>query len=241
MGLPGEIEDHTAIEAETRRLDDLLGPDFRCDLVKIDVEGHELGVLQGMRATVANSPDIKILFEKLGRETGSEENLQIYFGELGFDLYGIHSDALLERLDGGALAAWSGYVLAARSGTLTDGLQRARFSVYCGHLWRAGAPAWATGPLTASAGNGEMLFHGPYWFLPKGVWRLSVHGDFSGRVRFALLERFGHPVLDFLLEEGAPDHTFVVPRDLVYFECAAFAAADRVEIAIDRLEFIREG
>src|SRR5256885_16158060 len=47
------------------RLDDLLGPDFRCNLVKIDVEGHELQVLDGMKRIVENSPDIKILFEKL--------------------------------------------------------------------------------------------------------------------------------------------------------------------------------
>src|SRR5207248_476350 len=49
---PGSMSGHVAVEAEIRRLDDLLGPDFRCNLVKIDVEGHELQVLDGMRRIV---------------------------------------------------------------------------------------------------------------------------------------------------------------------------------------------
>jgi FkbM family methyltransferase len=34
------------VDSELRRLDDVLGPEFSCDLVKIDVEGHEINVLR---------------------------------------------------------------------------------------------------------------------------------------------------------------------------------------------------
>ena len=72
VSAPGEIAGHTMVKSELKKLDDLLGRDFRCDLVKIDVEGHELNVLNGMREIVGNSPRIKILFEKLVPNIGNE-------------------------------------------------------------------------------------------------------------------------------------------------------------------------
>jgi hypothetical protein len=43
------------------------------------------------------------------------------------------------------------------------------------------------------------------------------------------------------MQSGETEHVFVAHRDLVYFETAAYAAAGRVEVALERLEFIREG
>ena len=60
-------------------------------------------------------------------------------------------------------------------------------------------------------------------------------------MRFCLLERVGHPVLDFSLQSGESEHVFAVQRDLVYFECAAFAATAQAEVTVDHLEFMREG
>jgi FkbM family methyltransferase len=147
IGSVEEIAGHTAISTDTRRLETLLGPNFRCDLVKIDVEGHELRVLEGMRTIVENSPDIKILFEKLVVDSGSENELQTYFGTAGFDLYAVQTDASLMLLEDGALAPWSGYVLAARPGIVNDGLRRARFSVYGAQLWSPAGPVIEPGAL----------------------------------------------------------------------------------------------
>ena len=236
----GEIAGHTPVEADVRRLDDLLAPDFRCDVVKIDVEGHEISVLNGMKQIVNNSPQIKILFEKLGPNVGTEPALEGYFSELGLALYGVGPDASLQALQTGGLAEWDGYVLAARRGAIEDGLRRARFSVYAGQLLAPTASIPAPGLLRRTADQGELLFHGPYWHLRQGIWRFKLHGKVRGTVRFSLLERFGHPVLDFSLEGGQSEHVFVVQRDLVYFECAAYAADGQAEIAVERLEFIRE-
>ena len=238
---PGDVSGHTAVDAEIRRLDDVLGPDFRCDLVKMDVEGHEINVLRGMKNIVANSPEIKILFEKLVPEAGTEAALESYFSEFGLDLYGVQPDASLIALDSGEVARWSGYILAGRLGVIKDGLRRARFSVYGGQLLVPNSTLPTSGLLHSAAEQGGMLFHGPYWYLPPGVWRFKFHGNISGAVRFKLLERFGHPVLDFSLEPGESEHVFVMRRDLVYFECAAYAAANQVEVTVERLEFIREG
>ncbi len=50
------------LTVQTRRLDDLLPADVKVDLVKIDVEGAELQVLQGAAATLRRSRPV-VLFE----------------------------------------------------------------------------------------------------------------------------------------------------------------------------------
>lgn len=238
IGGPGSVSGHRAVEAEIRRLDDLFGEDFRCDLVKIDVEGHELNVLNGMKRVVRNSPEIKILFEKLTPNATTDDAVEVYFLELGFELYAVQSDASLLPLGANGLAGWSGYVLAARPGTIDGGLQRARFSLWGGQLSKPNSSQ--RGVAQQRGSHGEMLFHGPYWLLRSGTWRCKVHGDIRGTVCICLLERFGHPVLDFVVEADKAEHVFTIQHDLVYFECAAYAASPEAEIALDRVEFIRE-
>lgn len=57
---------HTKVPGYVHPLDSVFEHNFKCDLVKIDVEGHELNVLRGMREILARSPDVKVLYEKLG-------------------------------------------------------------------------------------------------------------------------------------------------------------------------------
>jgi FkbM family methyltransferase len=241
IGDMGEVAGHTTITAEVRRLDDVLGVDFRCDLVKIDVEGHEINVLNGMTHIVGNSPQIKILFEKLLPHSGIETALETYFREKDFVLYGVHPGAVLVELAPGALHDWSGYVLAARPGTIEGGLNRSRFSVYPGQLFVPGETVRPTGALRRRVNQEEFLFHGPYWFISKGIWRLKVHGEIRGILSVTVMEEFGHPVLHFRMEAGQSEFVFTLPRDLVHFECAARATGSFAEVSLDRLEFIREG
>ncbi len=242
----GEIAGHTMVKSETKELDDLLGRDFRCDLVKIDVEGHELNVLHGMREIVGNSPRIKILFEKLAPNTGNEAGLEQYFAAIGFSLYAVGSDASLNEFAAGGLRDWGGYALAAPRGLIeADALNRSRFSIYAKQLWRpaavsASSQAPPDGHYRATAA-GALLFHGPYWFLKRGRWRFKLYGAVRGAVTFSLLERFGYTVSSFSLEAGQSEQLLTLRRDLVHFECAAYAASDDAEIDIDRIEFIREG
>jgi FkbM family methyltransferase len=235
----GTVSGPQSVEAEIRRLDDLLALDFRCDLVKIDVEGHELNVLHGMTRIIENSPSIKILFEKLERNASSDAAVEDFFARLGFELYGVQADASLVALGRTELGQWGGYVFAVRPGTIEDGLRRARFSLYPGQLFKPDSSRPGVAELHAR--DGERLFHGPYWLLPAGVWRLKLHGEIRGTVCISILERFGHPVLDFLIGEEKTEHVFAIHRDLVNFECAAYAASPEAEIGLQRLEFIREG
>ena len=54
----GEVVDVAAV-----RLDDVVPADIAVDVLKIDVEGHEAGVLAGAKAVIARSPAIRIVME----------------------------------------------------------------------------------------------------------------------------------------------------------------------------------
>ena len=58
---PDDAEE--AIEVPLRRLDDLVAPGRRVDLVKIDVEGAELQVWRGMQRLVADNPELAVVLE----------------------------------------------------------------------------------------------------------------------------------------------------------------------------------
>jgi FkbM family methyltransferase len=238
-GAVGDLSDNAdydTVDSELRRLDDVLGSDFSCDLVKIDVEGHELNVLNGMRRIVANSPEIKILFEKLSPNVGTEEAFEEYFRGSGFDLYQVRDDSSLDEFVAGSLKERGGYVLAARRGTIAEGTSRSRFSIYPGQLF---VPT-ALSESRSGAKPGDILFHGPYWFLRKGVWRLKLYGSIRGAISFILQERFGYRVLGFPMSEGQSEHVFILKRDLIHFECVARSATEGAQIELNRLEFIRE-
>jgi FkbM family methyltransferase len=235
---PGLLSGHMAVEAEIRRLDDLLGPDFRCDLVKIDVEGHELQVLDGMKRIVENSPEIKILFEKLTPDAPTDSAIEDYFSGFGFELYGVDQDRALVPLGTGGLKQWAGYAFAARPGTIEGGLRRCRFSMYGGQMFKAMSAE--RGVTRQQASYGEILFHGPYWLLRSGIWRFRYHGVIHGKVRICILELFGYPVVDFLIGEGTTEHVFTALGALVHFECVGYAATPEAVIEFDRIELIRE-
>ncbi len=54
----GEASDDKVVSVV--RLDGFFRKDFTCDLVKIDVEGHELQALRGMERILANSAQVRV-------------------------------------------------------------------------------------------------------------------------------------------------------------------------------------
>jgi len=222
------------VVVETRRLDDLFGDAFSCDLVKIDVEGHELSVLRGMKGVVSRSPTIKILLEKLGASSGLEAALVTYFSEFEMQLYGVVAQGLAGPLSLAELKAWQGYLLAAHPASI-DGLDRRRLSIFPRHL-QGGTSRLEAGRLVAE-GPGLMA-HGPYWSLPRGSWRLTVCGEIRGDITCAISERFGQEVASCSI--SGPDQVadFIIEHDLTKFECAFWGAAGAA-MSIERLDWRR--
>lgn len=82
--LPAGAGEVRRIEVRTERLDDLLGEDYAPALVKIDVEGAELAVMQGAALTLERHRPF-VLFEH---------------GAGGADLYGAQPQQVYDLLDG---------------------------------------------------------------------------------------------------------------------------------------------
>lgn len=89
-----------SIEMEVSRLDEIL-LEPRVDFIKLDVQGHELAALSGMEQLIADSPNVRVLFElapaSLRASNTSPESLLDFFHERGFDLYEV-KDACPRRV-----------------------------------------------------------------------------------------------------------------------------------------------
>jgi FkbM family methyltransferase len=221
------------------RLDDFLGADFTCDLVKIDVEGHELPALRGMEKILANSRQVRILFEKMGRDHGYEKDIEDFFGKLNFKLYGVAANAILVPLESGDLAQWDGYALAGKVGDPDlEELNRRRFSIYPSQLSLRSATI-ENGVLKCKGAVEQIAFHGPYWFLPRGQHRIQMHGELKGDLTITIATRFGYPLTACRLADGATSTDFTIERDAVLFECVARPETVETELSLQRIEIIR--
>ena len=218
------------------RLDDYFGADFCCDLVKIDVEGHELPALRGMEKILANSTRVKVLFEKLGRNQGSEKGIERFLDKLGFSLYGVTPPATLVPFKAGDLAQWDGYALAAKNGDPDlQELIRARFCIYPSQL-ALGSAIVEDGILKCEGAVGQVAFHGPYWFLPRGMYRIRLHGELKGDLIVTIATRFGYPLTTCKFADAATSIDFCVERDAVLFECVARLAAEKTALSLQKID-----
>jgi FkbM family methyltransferase len=243
-GRLGRVDDPTGFDVvpgAVRKLDSLFDTSFVADLVKMDIEGHELAALRGMRAFMARSPRLKLMFEKLGLHGGYEPEIEKLFQDLGFELHGVYEPGVLKLIRPGELALFSGYALAARPGQVGES-DRRRFWIYPSQLSTPGvAPKSPGDALVRQGAPGEILFHGPYWYLRRGVWNLHVHGEIGGALEVTVAERFGHETRKFTVSGRDPVARFVNERDLVQFELIGRPTQGPVKIEIASLELARIG
>lgn len=225
-----------------RRLDGLLSYLSHFDIAKIDVEGHELHVLRGMRALIQRSHDAIILFEKLSVRSGIEAGLLDLVADLGMSIYAIDGSTLI-AVDLPGFEARGGYFLAARASTVGEQHRRNFLCFYPDDLYLIGATI-AGGRLTAATAPlqpGAILFHGPYWFLARGTYNLRIDGEIGTDLSLTVAEKFGYPVKEFVVTPEARHFDFAVERDLTQCEIIVRAMSDRVEFGIDAIRLTRLG
>jgi len=91
--LAANPESYTEVSVQTARLDDVIPTDAKVDLVRIDAEGAELSILNGMQRIIAQNPMIQIVPEfKPANIAGTgkrAEELTEKIRELGFSIRGI--------------------------------------------------------------------------------------------------------------------------------------------------------
>lgn len=230
-----------SVSFPVRRLDGLMDEGFVCDLIKIDVEGHEPEALAGMERVLKRSPDVKVMFEKLHADAGFEAQLETRLRDMGFALYGVGAGARLAPIAAGGLAAFAGYALAAREPDLEP--SRTRFSIYPRQLsaWPETLVSLDRDHLRAAGGPGEILFHGPYWRLPQGVWRVSLRGEVEGRLSLTVAARYGHAVQTIDWDRAKSEAIVACPRALKHFEIVGRAIDGRAAVSIDRFDIERIG
>ncbi|MFN4081686.1 MAG: FkbM family methyltransferase [Saprospiraceae bacterium] len=93
------VEEDTTIIVQTRRLDDVLPPNARVDLIKIDVEGAELLVLEGAVQTLRRCKPIVVFEYGLGASDiydATPDKMFDFFDACDMDIY--LPEALLKGL-----------------------------------------------------------------------------------------------------------------------------------------------
>jgi FkbM family methyltransferase len=233
-------EQPATVQAQMRRLDDVFPSDFKFDIAKVDVEGHELAVLKGMRRTISNSENAAIVFEKHGRDRGYEAAIETFFEELGFAIYWIGPMAQLSPVDKGKLDAFSGDFVAARPAAVKGELDRRFFHVHQSQLIYPALPSPQDKRTWLRDESPEIVFHGPYWHLRKGVYRVSIIGKLAGELEVTLASRFGYAHSKMQFVPSVSSCTVVVDRDLINFECVG-RARPGAGVHVDAFKFQRIG
>lgn len=235
----GPADGGTNVTAPLVRLDDFLPDGTEVDIVKMDVEGHELPALAGMVRTIRQSPHMVILMEKFAINEGREAAILDFLHSMGMQTYAVGQGELTGPMTLEDFRAFSGHLIAGRPAAC-EPLQRRFFAIHPSQLFWPRAPeVWSPATLTGS--EGQILFHGPYWLLPQGVWTVEIQGRIEGELTLTLNENFGYGVAEAVLTADTPRHTFVVDHDLGNFECVARAKSPSATLALERIVVTRVG
>jgi FkbM family methyltransferase len=228
------------IKIDVRTLDSAL-PNFRFDIAKIDVEGHELHALRGMQDTLVRSPDAVLIFEKLGTDSGIEADLLALFTSHGFNLY---------RIDGIRLVPVSleefkrsqAYFIAAAASTINGQLDRNFLQIFPQDMFGINGKI-ELGELVENSKLplDSVLFHGPYWYLPRGSYRLDVLGSIEGQLNISVTEKFGYALVNGLISNSNTSFNFIADRDLTRFEVVGRSSGDAVNLRLSTIKLTRLG
>lgn len=106
-----DLAEQAPVEVPLVRIDDVLRDNPKVDLMKIDVEGAELDVIEGAAQTISANPDIGLIVEfglsHLGRSKRSTQDWLDAFRRFGLE-FGVIDD------NTGALVEWSAQQLETR-------------------------------------------------------------------------------------------------------------------------------
>jgi FkbM family methyltransferase len=227
-----ESADDQLIEVPLVPIDSVLPSDVIVECAKLDVEGNEAATLRGMRDVIARSPDIKLVLEffpSLLKGHGSSDDVLGILEGYGLQFWRIDSNGHLEDVSRDDLnSGGDSYLVAARNKPDTSvwSLEKPAFNI----LARADSEGWLT------AAPGEVISHGPYWFLPAGAYELQFVGDIKGDLRIAFTREFGFEVASATLTEGQTTLRVPLMEDARFFEIVLRGGSPGSAVRLDRIE-----
>jgi FkbM family methyltransferase len=237
----------SVIEVPVVRLDDYLPSDLIVDAVKIDVEGQEEAVLRGMRRLIERSPDIIVVME-LGygffpSEAALEAFLHFIREDLGLIIQRIGHDGRLTPVTVEGLRGTICNLLLARPGWTPA----ADLTITAAQMLRdngaelvGDALRWRRDPAETVRGG---IALGPYVYLPQGMYRLRIDGEFDGRFICSVQENFGQLIADHVVPAGQGFEAIVhIPLDAPAFEVAFWPAdAEASGLRLRKIEMSKIG
>jgi len=228
----GANDGEQLIDVELVRIDDALPPGLVVDCVKIDVEGGELAALRGMHNVVARSPCIRIVMEffppLLAAGSGGAGEVLDQLARMGLDYWRISDRGRLEDVSRDQLMhGGECYLLAAR--TKPDD----RLLVLDPDALRFPSPADSKGVFSGPAG--AVLVHGPYWYLPAGIYDVEIEGEIQGTVEGSVSHEFGFALATQLLDQNNRSFGVALPDDIRYFEVVLRSTGPKSKLKLNRI------
>jgi len=222
------------VDVQLIALDQYLPADLVVDLVKIDVEGYEPFVIEGMREVLARSPGVRLVvefFESMLENTYGVEKFVNLIHDLGFRMCKILPDAQLELLPLGEIPRGSSYFLLTR--TPEEDLRRNHLvilpealryldSFLDGSRNRLLNDRQLVCSSELLAGSDEsVLFFGPYINLAPGKYAFHFQGDLQGALQLKFTKNFGEVLLETSIDSFAQPVLLELERTAEKFEIVA--------------------
>lgn len=237
-------------------LDSLLPKDLEVNFCKIDVEGHELGALQGMSDIIRRSKNIRILIEHYTNSdqvTTAGKAVVDYVRSLGLSICTVEGNGRLKHVPSDQIPTGNVYLLATRTpqqdvdralGSTTirpTGLQYHAVFKNSKHPLVQADGTFRYRREEHAETEEPSLFFGPYIGLKAGEYRLRFLGvEASGVAHLTLVCNMGaEPVLSTYIDDWSQPVPFSLSKSVTDFETVLRKADLRSlafqEIAIERL------
>lgn len=220
---------NVGISVKVKRLDDFFPENFICGLIKLDIEGQEINALRGMRNILTRSSYAVVMFEKLAANGNFDSQIYDYFEQIGWRIYRI-SGRTLEDTNLDTFCLSSGYFIASLKSVIEEeGLNRNFFHVYPIDLNVIEGSVIANKlVINKYLSSGSLIVHGPYTFLPKGFYRMTINGTADSSFSIDVTEQFGSKVTRLEFDPNKLVVEFPVNLNLCKFELVIRSLANGI-------------
>lgn len=250
-----ESPDRRLISVNMITLDEFLPKDITVDFAKIDVEGHELEVIQGMSEVIARSPNIRLIVEHFtDSDVVSAEGKAVldYIRSLGLTICRIRPKGRLELLEDDTYPTGNVYLFATRyvkydqDRSLNSRVIKPRGLYFHSTANDGTDPVREDGTFVFDSGSDsqsheKVLFFGPYCRLEQGSYVLRfirAHGNGAGRIALAF-DGARSVVHECIVYDWSRPIHFSVPHSIDDFEVILrrhdISSLDFAELEIERV------
>jgi hypothetical protein len=147
----------------------------------------------------------------------------------------------LERIDLPELAGSAGYFVAARPESIAGEPTRNFIDIHADDLFTPHCRVVNGAVIADGRGPASgVVFHGPYWYLPRGAYRITVRGKLDSELTLLVAEKFGYSVAEFVASPSTQSFDFIAPLDLTPFDVVG-RARGAARFAIDSFRITRIG